>query len=119
MAIKLVSSGNPIVRQVMQETVTDIPSAFEKAARFARGRNMMYTIGGSKFQNFVGFKNETHIFAFHIEKRRRNKLKKTRGHAILTGYIIPIINDASIDFRQHNRHFELKIILPFDLKIKR
>ena len=119
MPIKIVSSGNPIVRQIDKFITDDIPSAFEKIAAIANQKNMLYGITSSNLakNRISGFFNDTAILAYHFEKRR--KRKQQRAHTIVTVFLINRLNSLPIDFIQHKRHFTLNIKLPFDLKIKR
>lgn len=119
MPIKIVSSDDPIVRQIDKFITDDIPSAFEKIAAIANRKNMIYGFTSSNLAKarISGFFNDTAILAYHFEKRR--KRKQQRAHTIVTVFLINRHTGLPIDFIQHKRHFTLNIKLPFDLKIKR
>ena len=120
MAIKIISSSNPIMQRVIQKTANDIPSAFESIASHANRRGMRYGITMDSAGNSItGFYNESQILAFHFEKRRKNKKTQTRAHTIVNGYLIDRHASLQFNFKQHQRHFTLSITIPFDLKIKR
>ena len=120
MPIKIVSSDDPIVRQIDKFITDDIPSAFEKIAAIANRKNMIYGFTSSNLAKarISGFFNDTAILTYHFEKRRKNKKTQTRAHTIVNGYLIDRHTSLQINFKQHQRHFTLSITIPFDLKIK-